>query len=536
MKAIKYMAVAGMMALTASCSDFLEEYSQSSYYAESWEDLDELLVGSGYLQPQGCQVMGYSTNFGSFIHYLADELDENNIASSGGVLSNSKPYTFGYYTWQQRAGQNQEYTDYYDDSEEWTQCYYGINVMNNILVALESVPCATEEEIRGCGKVRGEAYFLRALYYFWLVNMYGQPYNAATAATDLGVPLKTSENVEDRKFDRNSVKEVYDQIVSDLEAAREGFRAYDAEKSSIYRADSTAVNLLLSRVYLYMGRWQDCVDAAGRVLDGHGTLMDLNGSGTGSFAVADNVENIFSMGGSDLPLQMGYMYQGCRVNSELYNSYSDNDLRRTQWYWRNGIFVGCVKNEKGSDQIPLEDPTYYNENYVGSSLLGTGWEAKTIPVSSVFIFRTAEAYLNMAEAEAYLGHEKEARGWVNQLRNYRFQDGAADVDITSSGEALVKDIRAERRRELAFEGHRWFDLRRYRVCPVFPERISLTHYYTFYKDALEAEMTGRRCYVLTEDDPSWTLPIPYEVLEFNTGMQGNGNPFRMGENVALPLN
>ena len=79
MKAIKYMAVAGMAALAASCSDFLEEYSQSSYYAESWEDLDELLVGSGYVQPEVCGLMSTHPNFGSFMHYLADELEENTM-------------------------------------------------------------------------------------------------------------------------------------------------------------------------------------------------------------------------------------------------------------------------------------------------------------------------------------------------------------------------------------------------------------------------------------------------------------------------
>ena len=527
MKAIKYMAVAGMAALAASCSDFLEEYSQSSYYAESWEDLDELLVGSGYVQPEVCGLMSTHPNFGSFMHYLADELEENNISEDKSYVM-GKPYTFGYFTWQQRAGQNQDYTDYYEDNTEWAKAYHGINLANNILAALPSMPRSTDEEIRGCGKVSGETHFLRAYFYFWLVNMYGQPYNAATASTDLGVPVKTSENVEDRKFMRNTVQEAYDLIVSDLQAAREGFRTYDTEKRSIYRADSTAANLLLSRVYLYMGRWQDCMDAADRVLDAHPALMQLNGNSS-PFAVSTNVENIFSMGGSDLPAQMQYACQSYRVNTALYNLYGSDDLRRSQWFWHRGYFTGLTKVEQYNvTEIDHYDPSeldYYYELYVH------GWAGKMTSVSNVFLLRSAEAYLNKAEAAAYLGREAEAREALNHLRAYRYRTGTAEV--TASGEELVKEIRTERRKEFVLEGQRWFDLRRYRVCPVCPERISLTHDYTFYVSDQSIEKVRSRRYVLEAEDPSWTMPIPYSVLEFNTGMPGNGNPVRMG--VEIPV-
>ena len=484
------MAVAGMMALTASCSDFLEEYSQSSYYAESWEDLDELLVGSGYLQPQGCQVMGYSTNFGSFIHYLADELDENNIASSGGVLSNSKPYTFGYYTWQQRAGQNQEYTDYYDDSEEWTQCYYGINVMNNILVALESVPCATEEEIRGCGKVRGEAYFLRALYYFWLVNMYGQPYNAATAATDLGVPLKTSENVEDRKFDRNSVKEVYDQIVADLLIA-EDYLTQSPQKADhrLYRASLDAVELLLSRVYLYMQDYAQAELKAEAVMESdYVRLAPLSAlSSTAPFLTNTNPELIFSQGSNNLAptgIFTGMAGDFC-VTRELRDLYDENDRR-------GDCFFGISSNDSISLAYKYQRGTLRSR------------------VSDVFTLRMAEAYLNKAEACAMSGKDAEALEALNALRANRI-DGYADVSC--SGEELVNEIRTERRKELCFEGHRWFDLRRYAVCEKYPYKRSILHVFNAIGDNTPYLYT--EYFRLLPDDPAYTFSLPTSVLEFD---------------------
>lgn len=62
----------------------------------------------------------------------------------------------------------------------------------------------TNEERRGKEKVGGEARFLRAYYYFQLVNLYGKAYDPSTATTDPGVPIKTSAEVEDKKFQRNT--------------------------------------------------------------------------------------------------------------------------------------------------------------------------------------------------------------------------------------------------------------------------------------------------------------------------------------------
>lgn len=144
----------------------------------------------------------------------------------------------------------------------------------------------------------------------------------------------------------------------------------------------------------------------------------------------------------------------------------------------------------------------------------------------MFWLRTAEAYLNYAEAEAYLGNEDEARDAINMIRKNRYYSTAHDWMITSSGEQLIEDIRNERKRELVCEGHRWFDLRRYRVCSVQPEKISITHTFTIYENTNSSVPVETRQFVLTEDDPSWTAPIPQEVINFNTGMPNNGTTIR----------
>ena len=522
MKALKYIGLGGLLVLlTIGCSDFLKEYSQDTYYVSSYEDLDELLAGDGYLPVNGC-----GSNMGYFIHFLADEIEEQNSyysAWGGGFASgadNFRRNLFGYYTWQQRVGQNDSYTGFITENGTWTELYRLINVMNNVISSIEDVPQVSADERLGAKRVKGEAHFLRAAYYFWLVNLYGKPYDVATAKEDLAVPLKTTESVLDIKFSRNTVQETYGLILSDLKTA-EACLAETGEARNIYRADLTAVNLLQSRVHLYMQNWQLAADYADSVLVRQNTLVDLNSRQPyDGFLSEDSEEMIFSMGDNDIPNFFYYEYKSYRVSHELYDAYEEDDLRKTQWWWKRNTFIGSTKLVRGpgmTDDGDPEESDYYNRYY------NVTWGGKKAPVSDKFCFRTAEAYLNKAEASAYLGQEDEARKWLNALRAKRYVSGSS-FEVIGSGEELVKDIREERRKEFALEGFRWFDLRRYGVCEFYPESKELTHKYTYYAD--KTTMEEAHLFVLKANDPAYTLPIPQEVLDFNTGMPNNERPVR----------
>jgi hypothetical protein len=515
--------------LFISCGDFLEEYSQDTDYVRSWKDLDELLIGDCYWPVQATQHFNAQSNAGMFIHLLADELEEQNTCfPSGYGMFDDHQRLFGYLTWQQRSGQNETYSGYYPENVFWTQAYKKINIANNILKSLDNVARSTDDEKEGTAKVEGEARFLRAYYYLTLVSLYGQPYDPATATNKAGVPLKVSAEVEDVKWQRNTVAEVFQLIESDLLAADAAFNNVKKEKRSIYRADQTAVRLLLSRVYLYMQQWQNAARYAQLVIDRHPQLQDLRNSRT-PMMLKTNVENIFSMGGDDLPVMIGYQAQGLRVSKSLYNAFANDDLRRQQWLWKNGVFQGLTLRKDASDHFTTKLDTtsakYYYDGYTGYL------EHDESPVSSLFWLRSAEAYLNLAEAQAYLGNDGEARTAVNTLRRTRFGNSSTHWELTSTGSQLISDIRRERRCELMLQGQRWFDLRRYRVCAVQPEKVSITHNYTYYEERGSSKPLETRQFVLTEDDPSWTQPIPQEVLDFNTGMEGNGNLWRTYEVV-----
>ena len=517
---ILFSLITGLSALSlVSCSDFLEEYSQDTDYVRTWKDLDELLIGDCYLPVESSSYLSYTSTPGSWIHLLGDEVQESQTGYTNQYAQGDyREKSFGYFTWQERVGQNESYTDYYEENPTWTKIYYCINVANNILSSVEDVPCVTEVEKQGVHKVKGEAHFLRAYYYFWLANLYGKPYNAATAETDLCVPLKTSDVVEDKKFTRQTVAEVYRQVLADLTIAESELKQLKTPKVSIYRADSTACHLLQSRVYLYMQQWDKASLYAKKVLAAHPALTDLN-TASGKFLVKDNVENIFSMGGNDVHRIFNYICQSYSVSRELYDAYTSSDLRKSQWYWKKGLFVGPVRVALNNLYYSYDASSgdYYERAY--------SEKGKQEEVSGQFLMRSAEAYLNEAEAEAYMGNEDEARRMLNLLRGNRFSS-SANSTVTASGAELITAIRNERRRELALEGHRWFDLRRYMVCSVQPESQPITHEWTYYSDHTSVTVTERHRFVLEVNDDAYTLPIPQEVLNFNTGMPNNVRPWR----------
>jgi starch-binding outer membrane protein, SusD/RagB family len=517
---ILYILIVCMLFLSG-CSDFLKEHSQDTYYVKSWKDLNEALIGSCYMPITLSQWIGNTADNQYFIHFLGDELCECADGADNSTMEqhNSEERIFGYFTWQQRSGTNETYTGYNTENENWVEIYKLINVANNIIYSDTKVSHSTQEDKTGVLKVDGEAHFLRAYYYFWLVNLYGKAYNPSTAKTDLGVPIKLSENVEDKYFDRNTVQEVYDQILVDLNQA-ESDLSQTGTPTSVYRAGVTAVRFLLSRVYLYMQNWDKAAEYAQKVIDANPEIMSLNNLAAGSGSLSkSSIETIFSMGGNSLPCMTTFRHKGFQVSDSLYNCYDDNDLRKTIFWWHYNNYIGYTRI------APVSSSTVSSDKYYGWYDYNAPYYGRKAEVSDKFLFRSPEAYLIKAEAEAYLGKEDDARTALNTLREYRYKYGS-DYKITSSGKDLVEAIRDERRKELALEGQRWFDLRRYAVCEKYPESKRLIHRYYYYQSTISIVKTEYHKFVLQPNDAAYVLPIPQEVIDFNVGMKNNILPVR----------
>lgn len=209
------MLFAALAVMLASCSDFLEEYSQDLSKVKTWEDLDELLLGDGHFKSSRYYIensAAYAEQNANLdiLHFMSDEMKQNTTKSAdriGYVES-----MFAFYTWQKDTGVNEDGKYVGGDAKYWDNLYEFVNIANIVLGQIDDMPEIDAEDRANKQRVKGEAYFLRAAYYFMLVNLYAQPYVPATASTTPAIPLKLTEYIEDKEFLRSSVAEVYNRF------------------------------------------------------------------------------------------------------------------------------------------------------------------------------------------------------------------------------------------------------------------------------------------------------------------------------------
>lgn len=325
-------------------------------------------------------------------------------------------------------------------SSLWSYAYYTISWANNIINNLngKSENNVTKQD---WDNLKAEALFMRALCHFDLVITYAQPYTSEP--NSLGVPvILVTENGLPK---RNTVKEVYDQVVEDLIAA-EGLISDNFTRSDVSDAaamvSKSAIQALLSRVYLYMGEWQKSADYATKVINsGKYSLVDAADyvSMWSAQAAPKGGEIIFEVFGSNkneywdesgwthLPYITGMGEEGSEdicATSDLFNLFEASDVRKTLFY----------KNE--------------NDNMVSKYHGKEGGIPRQVNVP---ILRLAEMYLNRAEAilngAAISGAT--ARGDMEAIANKRGATVPAQPNIFE-----------ERRKELFFEGHIVYDYAR----------------------------------------------------------------------------
>ncbi|PKQ63274.1 hypothetical protein BZG01_16265 [Labilibaculum manganireducens] len=506
----KYLIIFLLFAL-ASCSDFLEEYSQDQAYVTGYNDLDELLLGNAYMKRTNVQSYQWGVREGlyyPYIHFMADETEQYLNGST--YLSEAACFTlYGYSNWQQKVERNPDGGNSWDDSADWNNLYSHINSLNVILSSITDFKGTTDDDIYNISRIKGESLFLRAAYYFVLTNLFGEAYNPSSAETALAVPLKTTPYIEDITYTRSTLAAMYQLIVDDLLEAE---KALDGvEHKSLYRVDVNGVRLLLSRVYLYMQDYENAKIYAQKVLDVKSSLQNLNTFSGEEFLNSSSPELIFSMGATSIPGNIAagtsLSSNNFQISADLYNSYESGDLRTTYYVVKEG-------------QI-----TYLKKM--------TGTEFETKDLSDNFVLRTSEAYLNLAESAAFLNDDNTTKQVLNELRSNRFASNLYDNSKVNNltHDELIYFIRDERRRELCLEGHRWFDLRRYNVVPEYPNTKTLTASYTYFEqdpNTYKYVPSAKRSFILAPNDPAYTLPIPEYEIEYNKGMKDNERDARDG--------
>lgn len=488
----KFLIIAILALGLGSCRKFLGERSQSELTPTTTEDYSELLFGTGYplstsyLQPQ--------------LVFMDDDIQCYNgqaIADQTSVTKNRAAYT-----WQPDFIE-QSRVDGSPDVENYNswKAYYKLILGCNI--ALQNADNSTglpQEK----NYLKGEAFTLRAYYYFMLVNLYGKPYNDSTTTPDQspGVPLKLNANLTENYPTRNTVKEVYQQITKDLDSAH--YFLDPAKKDpGVYRINHIAAHLLASRVYLYMEQWDSVVSNASYALQYHPQLMNLNDWGgvvdqeNKPVLGAKNIETMFAFGNvaEYFPFGRSVSYE---VSDNLGQLYTADDLRGSIYVTFTPVFLRFFITP---DYFNVKNPPQSFGAGLYATFRGTGW-------------RTSEAILNRAEANIQKYRKGDAAAGqaavndLNTLRKQRFSASGYQNWTLQSPDVMLQMCREERRRELTGEeGQRWFDLRRYGMP-------AITH--SYMPDAT----TTQHC-TLQAHDPQYTLPIPVDVLQRNPALVQN---------------
>ena len=330
-------------------------------------------------------------------------------------------------------------------------------------------------------------------YHVLLANMYAAPYEKDKANNTPGVPLKLTSYMEDLKFKRTRLDTLYSSIIHDLKESAICLEKINEDQ--VFKANAHAANLLLSRVYLYMGEWEEALKSCEKVSNRLYHLEKLSLPYSQNFFRVSCPELIFAQGSECAANIFGAFGGYCfRVSDGLIGLYQSDDKYKDL---RASIFLTSKSSRMVSGKI--------------SSLFGSYIAEGDTP--DTFVLRYAEVLLNKAEALAMLDREDEAIDVLKELLETRYENGIYP-EITERGEDLVNLIRDERRKELCFEGHRWFDLRRYAVNPKYP----LTDYkiiHGVYAEKPESGQAAQIGYCVLEMYPKgkgWILPIPeYEI-------------------------
>lgn len=336
----------------------------------------------------------------------------------------------------------------------WVESYEIIALLNEVIEYAEKLP-----ETPKAKAIWGEALALRGLTYFNLARVYGREPGHLVDNFDLCVPLILKAFFydggpmgEEVYPARATVAEVWGQIEKDL---TEGFSLLKGNDDGLMpkRMGSLATQAILSRVYLYEGKWKECVEASDYVTANApfdlygGTYTDIfsKGEETIFYLYFTNSEN---WGSSSLQSINGMMES--ELDSEGYDigkGVGDADL--------------CVAEElialfdqKNDLRFKAFRKAKINGEKVWWTKKFSGWQG-AFGLDNVPVIRLSEVVLNRAEAQAELKKDTEALADVNELRTKRGLDAAS-----FSGAELLNEILLQRRLELAQEGHRFFDLKR----------------------------------------------------------------------------
>jgi hypothetical protein len=329
----------------------------------------------------------------------------------------------------------------------WKQILEALNNVNNILNALDELKSKYPTKIAQIEEVQGQALVLRALCHLDLSKTFAQPYSFTADGSHLGVPVLTKTPSPGAAVARATMKETYDQIISDLNASLPYLIKYRNGGDQALVSYQAALGLL-SRVYLYKGDWTNCINAANKVISDNKYRLASATEYKSSFltypaaTATPNVETLFHLSGLGLTTVGAkevigvYSYPSDRVvqypaSSKLLNSFDASDIRLLNMFKSVGPNKGT---NKYADDVFTTSSAYLLK-----------------------VIRLSEVYLNRAEANWNLRKFAEAAEDIRVISQRAHPNQTIVISYANNAD-LYQKIADERNRELCFEGHRLHDI------------------------------------------------------------------------------
>ncbi|HEY8894221.1 MAG TPA: RagB/SusD family nutrient uptake outer membrane protein [Niastella sp.] len=363
------------------------------------------------------------------------------------------------------------YNNALTDLPNWNNAYRQVFYANIVLDGIDKVG---SEQLNdpAWNNAKGSAYFYRAEAFFNISQLYAQPFSL-TFPDYPGIPLRLNADPNAVSV-RASLSDSYKQIESDLLNSVDYLPVVPLYKT---RPSKPAAYALLSRYYLVKQDFSRALNYADLCLKLYDSLLDYNTlNASATYPVPGfNREVIYEATLQDDPL-----YNVVFVDSNLYMSYDNNDVRKKLLFKTNALGQATFSG------------TY------------TGGTASSISKAFGGI-ASDEIYLTRAECYARTGNLAAAMNDLNSLLKLRWKTGTFVAKTAANTSEALALILQERRKETLFRGLRWLDLRRLNLDGA---NITLTR------------NLNNQIYTLPPNDPRYVLPIPPDVIAIS-GMTQN---------------
>lgn len=404
-----------MAAAGTSCKKYLDIKPKGAFIPEKTSDYRLLLD----------EVSPREKSTGFFNTYTMDMMLDDDISINNFSLTYYQPAQLNAFRFSEHLFLE------FETDPDWLAMYNQVYTANLVAEQVMSATGGSETEKR---QLLAEARVHRAYAYLILVNLYAKHYNAASAASDPGVPIRQGLDFEEA-LPRASVQAVYDYILDDLSRALPDLPAAP-DAAATFRPTKPTAFTLLAKAYLFMNNAAEAHRFADSSLARYSTLVDYNTLPPHPAFPQDVIVYPMNFRNPETLMEKSSVSLTPLVYASpsllaLYDK--TNDLRFKAFFLSDavlGLSNGYISNE-WSGRSPAKGPS--------------------VP----------ETYLIRAESSARLGRTADAMADINLLRSKRYANGAGYTLTAASPAEALDSVKAERRREMPFRGSRFFDIRRY---------------------------------------------------------------------------